>query len=161
MDLADFEEAAAFADAPAQQLDLACKVGASRELFEETGIDVRTQLHRLQPAVLRTEVIDNDEPLMMIHELKGRLFYTLSVTDQDFPKGATASPMIGSEGQNLTLRLSHEHAGFLFQPNPEDAVKMLQHHSGGKCSQALLMSMTRHNKDVHAKAPETKLCFCL
>lgn len=60
--------------------------GASRELFEETGIDIRGDLVRLQPASLReygAKSKKGDEVLPNEH--KKRLFFVLNVTDSDFP----------------------------------------------------------------------------
>jgi hypothetical protein len=39
------------------------------------------------------------------------------------------------------LRLSHEHQGFVFEPNAMKAVDMLLDHSGGKVSKALEMAI--------------------
>ena len=41
------------------------------------------------------------------------------------------------------LKLSVEHSGFLFQPEPREAADMLKQHSGGKVREALLMAMER------------------
>lgn len=43
-------------------------------------------------------------------------------------------------GQHLKLRLSHEHTGFTFEKEPEKAIELMQHHSGGKVSEALRMA---------------------
>lgn len=40
------------------------------------------------------------------------------------------------------LRLSVEHSGFKFEPEPEIAAEKLKLHSGGKCSQALRLAMS-------------------
>jgi hypothetical protein len=37
------------------------------------------------------------------------------------------------------LKLSHEHQGFAFEKYSDVAITLLQHHSGGKCSEALRM----------------------
>lgn len=50
------------------------------------------------------------------------------------------------------LRLSFEHSGFIFQPEPEVAADMLKLHSGGKVSAALLMAMGR--SIVHEKSTD-------
>ena len=86
-----------------QQLLLACRSGAARELFEETGIDMRGQLDRLEPAPLRKDPqMDEDgSRFLLSNELKHRLFYFLPVTDNDFAtKGI--GPVSG-EGQNLKV----------------------------------------------------------
>lgn len=42
----------------------------------------------------------------------------------------------------LQMRISHEHSGFTFEPEPSKAAEMVKLHSGGKVSEALLMSMS-------------------
>ena len=77
VDHIEFQEAAKDSDKNDRnsQLLQASKRGASRELFEETGIDLRTQLDRLQPANLHREKGDNTK---LINEYKHRLFFTAS-----------------------------------------------------------------------------------
>jgi len=41
--------------------------------------------------------------------------------------------------KHLMLRLSHEHSGFTFEKDFHNAAKLIEKHSGGKCSKALLM----------------------
>lgn len=119
---------------PNQKLLLAAKAGAARELYEETGMDVLRQLDRLQPAPLQHE-----EEARLPNLYKSRLFFFLPVIDDDFPQGNGVPPM-GDLGKHLKLRLSVEHSGFTFQPEPAVAAEMLKLHSGGKCSEALLMA---------------------
>ena len=57
----------------------ACKMGTARELLEETGMDVRSQLDRLQPAPLSTDGSDLE---CMLDE---KCYFSLAVTDDDFP----------------------------------------------------------------------------
>jgi hypothetical protein len=40
----------------------------------------------------------------------------------------------------LQVKLSAEHQGFAFEKYPDVAITLLQHHSGGKCSEALKMA---------------------
>jgi hypothetical protein len=47
-------------------------------------------------------------------------------------------------GQQVTL--SHEHSGFTFQPDPAVVADMISFHSGGKCSEALLMAQKFFSK---------------
>jgi 8-oxo-dGTP pyrophosphatase MutT (NUDIX family) len=73
-----------------QLLVLACKIGVARELYEETGIDIRHDLDsRLQPVQLRNEEKkktkngeDGDDGLACVH--KHRLFFKICLTDDDF-----------------------------------------------------------------------------
>lgn len=61
-----------------------CMMGAARELYEETGIDVRSQLDRLEPAALRDSKNGSSTLTCM---LKNKCYFYLSVNDDDFPKG--------------------------------------------------------------------------
>ena len=65
---------------PQEQLVLAGKLGAARELYEETGMDLRHQLDRLKPAKL----FKKDKKGRVSNEYKSRLFYVLHLTDDDF-----------------------------------------------------------------------------
>lgn len=77
-----------------KQLLLAGMVGSARELFEETGIDVRSQLERISPANLRTEAkFYKEGTTLLANEDKHRLFYVLTVTDQDFANAAGVGAM--------------------------------------------------------------------
>jgi 8-oxo-dGTP pyrophosphatase MutT (NUDIX family) len=81
----EFEEAVSEcgADASAQDiLLLAAKKGAAREIFEETGLDFRHALDRLDPAPLRAERTDD----LCECELKNRLYFYVVAKDEDFPK---------------------------------------------------------------------------
>jgi len=42
-----------------------------------------------------------------------------------------------SETEGLKLNISFEHTGFQFEKNPQVAIEEIQHHSGGKVSEAL------------------------
>jgi 8-oxo-dGTP pyrophosphatase MutT (NUDIX family) len=64
----------------------AAQMGAARELFEETGMNVQSNLDRLQPASLRPDVEFDPEtgsPTLGC-ELRQRLYFFLEVTDADF-----------------------------------------------------------------------------
>ena len=64
-------------------LQLAAKMGATRELYEETGLDVRTELDRLEPVTLQDGT----------NELKERFFFHLRVNDDDFARKGGVLPM--------------------------------------------------------------------
>lgn len=67
------------------QLLLAARAGAARELYEETGMDMRYQLDRLEPASLRSDVtFDKHGKPILKCELKHRLYFFLPVSDEDF-----------------------------------------------------------------------------
>ena len=135
------------------QLLVAAKMGGARELFEETGIDVRkSALERLEAVELRDKT---DHKHSLSCELHHRLYFMMNVDDSDFPLKLEKdtkekipigfyTPMKG-EGGHLMLKLSHEHSGFLFEPNMTVAAQMIQPHSGGYGSKALKM-LHSHNE---------------
>jgi 8-oxo-dGTP pyrophosphatase MutT (NUDIX family) len=63
-----------------EQLYLASRLGCAREVYEETGIDLRQQLDRLHPLILYRK--PHNERLM--NEFKHRLFFVCEVLDEDF-----------------------------------------------------------------------------
>eukprot|EP00804_Cyclotella_cryptica_P013864 CCRYP_002399-RA/>CCRYP_002399-RA protein AED:0.03 eAED:0.03 QI:115/1/0.66/1/1/0.66/3/2580/133 len=65
----------------ANHLLLACKIGAARELFEETGIDLRKSLDRLKPLQLRSTNGSEDDELSC--EFKKRLLFSVHISDND------------------------------------------------------------------------------
>jgi len=85
------------------QLLHAGQQGAARELFEETGIDIRNQLDRLQPADLHRETKKKDK--FLSNEYKHRLFYTVTLTDDDFPQHGVAA--MGTEIPGNSLPYKH------------------------------------------------------
>jgi len=90
-----------------RQLLLAGKSGAARELFEETGIDVRAQLERLEPADLHRD--NKPDSKKLVNEYKHRLFFFLNVTDQDFVKhgvGAMGTDSPDCPYKHVKVRLS-------------------------------------------------------
>lgn len=89
------------------QLLLASRAGAARELYEETGLDVRNQLERLDPAALRNDVeLDKHGKEMLKNELKHRLYFFLPVTDADF-WSSVRIPCFDSHRRNLCFNPSH------------------------------------------------------
>jgi 8-oxo-dGTP pyrophosphatase MutT (NUDIX family) len=59
---------------------LSCKIGAARELKEETGMDLRDSLERLIPVALRAQEEGSKE---LSCELKKRVFFSVDITDED------------------------------------------------------------------------------
>ena len=129
-----------------KQLLEAAKAGAARELWEETGINVQDELHRLQPAALKS----SNTATELSCEIKNRLFFFLAVTDNDFLSPDKTSEQLvaplGTEGRHLKIKYSVEHSGFDFEKDPNVSVQKLKKHSGGIPSQALAMAMAR---DAH------------
>jgi ADP-ribose pyrophosphatase YjhB (NUDIX family) len=116
----------------------AARIAAARELWEETGIDVRTALHRLLPV-----------PVLGSEHLKGRRYFALALTDADAVSGGVPAAA-GSAGAAATVaaqhtlrrppfavRLSAEHLAARFERECSVAVKAIELHSGGKNSTAL------------------------
>jgi len=118
---------------------LAGKIGAARELFEETGLNIRTDLDRLQAVHLRDR--DKSKEKHLYCEMKERLFFKLCLKDDDFVLAGANCTSLNSNPPDLRLRLSHEHQGFKFVASPKDAVGLLVQHSGGKVSKALQMAI--------------------
>jgi len=125
---------------------LACTMGAARELYEETGIDLTSQLGRFEPAQLRrnTDKMTDFE----LCSLEGRCYFHLTLKDSDFLKnkesdhsGVRLKSPLNENGSDLKLKLSQEHSGFRFDPDLNECAKSLKYHSGGKGSKALRMSM--------------------
>ena len=106
MDEFEFQEAAKHPDKNDRNSQLlhAGKTGAVRELFEETGLDLRAQLDRFQPAHLHRANgdDDNNNNKKLPNEYKHRLFYTVTVTDADFPKHGVGP--LGNE--TISLKVS-------------------------------------------------------
>ena len=93
---------------PQEQLVLAGKMGAARELYEETGLDIRQQMDRLKPAKL----FKKDKKGRVSNEYKSRLFYVLHLTDDDFLRAedmpiadaAFLQRPMGAQPPNLKVR---------------------------------------------------------
>lgn len=146
IDAPEFKAAAQVTGEPLEQLLLAGKMGTARELFEETSIDLRNSLERLEP----TKLYSKERKDKLSNEYKNRLFYTVHLRDDDFPTAEKMSvsgaaflqKAMGVNPPNLKLKLSVEHQGFAFEKMPDVAATLLQHHSGGKVSTALRMAET-------------------
>jgi len=113
----------------------ASRIAAVRELYEETGIDLRSKLERLKPVRLQ---VNSHESLFC--QFKKRMFYKVILKDSDFC--TTGSKPMGDSSPPLMLKLSEEHQGFRFVSNMSQAVLLLVEHSGGKVSKALEMAMS-------------------
>jgi 8-oxo-dGTP pyrophosphatase MutT (NUDIX family) len=123
VDALEFEEAAkVHPDNVTEQLLLAGQMAAARELYEETGLDVRTiatGLKRLQPTRIVPSLQQQEEKkkkkqsVGLDNEYKTRLFYTLHLTDEDFLKeeqvsaaeAAFLQKAMGAQPPNLKVSL--------------------------------------------------------
>lgn len=137
-----------------EQLLHAARTGAARELFEETGIDFRTNcIDRLQPVRLHDNSTSGSD---LVNEYKHRLFFYCVVNDDDFSTNQGVTPIhTNVDCQHLKIKISHEHAGFTFQPDPKEAAQMLNLHSGGKPSEVLLMALRNHGDNNAQKGSDT------
>ncbi|KAJ1608531.1 hypothetical protein OIY81_2607 [Cryptosporidium canis] len=130
--------------------DESFRVAAARELYEETGLDFRSQLQMLKK-------LDLDLPK------KWRFFY-LNITNFSCPSNQGAGTSghyynTGLPGQILEclqslfykfsrkdsnpahfqLKLSPEHTDFIFEKDLVEASRLVKSHSKGICSKALLL----------------------
>ena len=97
--------------------EVAAKVAACRELYEETGIDVRRETGRLQ----KVDVGGGSK----------RSFFVMDLRDSDAT--GTANALLGPDGHHIAFRLqiSDEHTGFVFEQSLEEAARMVQRFRGG------------------------------
>lgn len=127
-----------------QQLYCAARIGCAREVFEETGIDLRQRLEELRPMVLYNPATEDFKKEILINEFKSRLFYVCEVKDKDFPRARRSGWRSLSVAKHsscpLTLQLSIEHSGFRFFKDVSEISKRLKHHSGGKVQTAVDMA---------------------
>ena len=92
------------------QLQLAARDCAARELYEQTGMDLRDKVDRLSPAVLRMNppVDPSDGSKYLKNEYEELLFYFLSVDEADFvlPEGDedNLSDPNGESGTKVRVR---------------------------------------------------------
>jgi len=134
-----------------EQLYLATRIGCAREVYEETGMDFRSQLDRFLPMVLYSnnmEEIYNKSKL--INEYKSRIFFVCDVFDNDFPCASRNGlsrfstiryPSVPNNYTcDLLLQLSEEHSGFRFFKESLEISRSLNFHSGGKVTKAVEMA---------------------
>jgi len=132
-----------------EEIDKACRTAAARELFEETGIDVRGDIDRL--------VQVSWGPNHSV-ELKGRRLFHLQLEDSDSCTDPGAE--YPSTGEPFKLRLSSEHQEFKFQEDMLQAALDLQQHSGGKVSMILRQVSADVERLGHASL-ETSATFAV
>ncbi|GKY91193.1 hypothetical protein MPSEU_000092000 [Mayamaea pseudoterrestris] len=139
LDDEDYQAAAAQVGSDkAMQLQLAGKIGASREFKEETGINIRDSLSRFEPAVLQEKIRTESGRLAVLSNLyKGRLFYFVRLFDTDFVSAMEGVGPNGAEDSGVQIHLSDEHLMWEFFNEADAAVEMLTDYSGGKVSEAL------------------------
>lgn len=152
IDQTEFQAAAENSEDIQSQLVAAAQATATRQLYKETGIDIRDKPYRLEPAAIRNEVVsDGNGELVMTCELEKTLYYFLPVNDEDFlqvseldnDNDANAVAPASKDGCNLRLKLSTEHSGFQLEKDPEKAAELLKKYGAENESKALLMAIHR------------------
>jgi 8-oxo-dGTP pyrophosphatase MutT (NUDIX family) len=68
----------------------ACKIGAARELFEETGMDLRSTIDRLVPIQVRQS---SDDEGKLLCQFKKRIFFSVEVSEYDFFTKVCTQPL--------------------------------------------------------------------
>ena len=82
---------------------LACQMGAARELYEETGLDIRQDLKRLQPANLKnSRSSSSSSSSELTNELAHRLYFVWMVNDNDFRLTTTDTASMSSLSTSTT-----------------------------------------------------------
>jgi hypothetical protein len=132
------------------QLQLAAREGAARHLFDQTGIDARGDLDRLQPAVLHLDLpVDAGNGMKLLkNEFDQRLYYFYQASTEDFVKDTedenSEKKLVKPEGENesiLKLRLSSDFSAFIFLKDPMKAMEVLQIEGDEQTTEALNMIM--------------------
>ncbi|CDJ57457.1 hypothetical protein, conserved [Eimeria maxima] len=150
------------------------RIGAVRELLEETGIDLRHDPDLLLPLppiygkrvaafffLLQLQL----PAAAMITEGGGRgdddnvAAAAVAANDDDVDAAnkdnkhkkspyVTQGPLGAPSTHPLMLRIDHrEHAGFVLQPDLEKAAEDVQYHSGGRASRAVMQLLTLIKKE--------------
>lgn len=132
------------------QLQLAAREGAATHLFEQTGIDARHDLARLQPAVLHVDPpVDALTRMKLLkNEFDRCLYYFFQVSEEEFlherPGNTPATRLVapeGDEGSMLKPSLPIDFSGFLFLKEPMEAIEILQTEGNDETREALTMIM--------------------
>jgi hypothetical protein len=132
------------------QLQLAAREGAARHLFDQTGIDARGDLDRLQPAVLHLDPpVDAGNGMKLLkNEFNRRLYYFYQASTEDFVNDTedenSEKILVKPEGENesiLMLRLSSDFSAFIFLKEPMKAMEVLQIEGDEQTPEALNMIM--------------------
>ena len=102
----------------------AAKMAAKRELFEETGLNIKDE-SRLKYLKLG---------------IKNRVYFQLLLKDEDSLHHTINKQQLTkslNDKQEFYLKLSVEHNAFQFEKDISKAIEMISQHSGGKNSDAL------------------------
>ena len=149
------------------QLQIAAREAAARQLYEKTGLDIRHDVDRFKPAILRLNPpVDAKGVQYLKNEYKNKLYYFLQVDEEDFvspnavvddidsSKYKLTRPTEDPGDSPLTLRLINDYSGFTFVLDPTDAAKVLNEDGGKEATDALNMIMNEASGGPDAKATE-------
>eukprot|EP00539_Tryblionella_compressa_P009733 CAMPEP_0178798270 /NCGR_PEP_ID=MMETSP0745-20121128/11663_1 /TAXON_ID=913974 /ORGANISM="Nitzschia punctata, Strain CCMP561" /LENGTH=260 /DNA_ID=CAMNT_0020456905 /DNA_START=21 /DNA_END=804 /DNA_ORIENTATION=- len=130
---------------------IAAREAAARQLYEKTGLDIRSSVHRFKPAILRLNPpVDARGVQYLKNEYDRKLYYFLQVDENDFVLPASADddgnsklvrPSEDPGDSPLALRLRNDYGGFTFVQDPVDAAKLLQEDGNKEATAALHMIM--------------------
>jgi 8-oxo-dGTP pyrophosphatase MutT (NUDIX family) len=151
------------------QLQIAAREAAARQLYERTGLDIRHDVDRFKPAILRLNPpVDAKGVQYLKNEYKNKLYYFLQVDEEDFvspnavvedidySKYKLTRPAEDPGDSPLTLRLINDYSGFTFVLDPTDAAKVLNEDGGKEATDALNMIMNEASGEVAARGPDAK-----
>jgi 8-oxo-dGTP pyrophosphatase MutT (NUDIX family) len=159
----EFLEAAQKSGSGSVQLQIAAREAAARQLFENTGLDIRNHVHRFKPAILRLNPpVDARGVQYLKNEYNNRLYYFLQVDEDDFVTISEADQTGTSCGKltrpsedpgdcPLALRLRDNLDGFTFVLDPLDAAKILKENGNKEATLALRMIMKEASEGIRAK----------
>jgi len=119
------------------QLQLAAREAACRHLYEQTGMDTRLDLERLQPAVLYVEPPPGIDGIRLLrNELNNSLYFLFRVSAEEQVLG----PNVDHNGGALADRARRSGAAgpFVFVKEPEKALELLETQG---CDSALAFQM--------------------
>mmetsp|Transcript_81388 Transcript_81388/g.143665 ORF Transcript_81388/g.143665 Transcript_81388/m.143665 type:complete len:190 (+) Transcript_81388:60-629(+) len=124
---------------------------AARELFEETGLDLRSHLQRLRRCRFGAEVQKR---------LGTRAFFEVDLYDEDSLHHNSREDLVApiTVETGFLLHLSHEHTGFAFEKDLQRAADMTSKHSGGKCSIAIMATQSLYRPEDCCLEGVCKLC---
>ncbi|KAF7458797.1 NUDIX domain protein [Cryptosporidium felis] len=131
------------------KVEEAFRIGAARELFEETGLDYRNRTHLLKPLkyslpkewrFFALNITNEDSLSQSFSTLKPmplcilRFFHAIFKSHKEL-----FSPVECLNAPNFYLKLSPEHSGFRFEKDLTKASELIRYHSKGICSKAVTM----------------------
>ncbi|KAG7363443.1 hypothetical protein IV203_026803 [Nitzschia inconspicua] len=160
----EFLDAAKKSGSGNAQLQIAAREAAARQLFENTGLDIRHSMNRFKPAILRLNPPTDAKGVQYLkNEYNNRLYYFLQVDEEDFAtiseadgNGKLTRPSEDSGDSPLVLRLRDTYDGFTFVLDPSDAAKILKQDGNIDATSALRMIMNEASGGTSVRVPDVK-----